>query len=56
MAERLDRGITGARWQRRTLDALQRSRAKGGALTLLLERYLAGTAAGRPVHEWPIEG
>jgi gamma-glutamyl:cysteine ligase YbdK (ATP-grasp superfamily) len=56
VADRVDRGITGARWQRRTLDALRKSRAREGSLALLLERYLAGAATGRPVHEWPIEG
>ena len=51
IADRVERGITPARWQRRTLESfgeLERS----AALAQLVEAYLAQIATGRPVSEW----
>jgi hypothetical protein len=45
-------GQTGARWQRRALDAFE---ADGdGAFVRMLERYLACSQDGAPVHTWMI--
>ena len=55
IADRADQGMTGARWQRRTLEALRARQARDEALALLLERYLAASAAGHPVHGWAID-
>jgi hypothetical protein len=52
VAERVARGVTGARWQRRTLERLGSGRTRREALAALLKRYLAAAATGRPVHEW----
>jgi hypothetical protein len=52
IASRVERRVTGARWQRATLARLEATRARGVALAAMLERYLAAAATGRPVHEW----
>ncbi|HYY82229.1 MAG TPA: glutamate-cysteine ligase family protein [Actinomycetes bacterium] len=52
--ERLAAGQTGARWQVRTLAALEPRLGRGRALHQLLERYLELSAADRPVHTWPV--
>ena len=53
LAARVERGATGARWQRRALAALERDRrCRAEASAAMLERYLAASASGRPVHEW----
>jgi hypothetical protein len=54
IAERVARGVTGARWQRRVLAALERDRPRAEALVALAERYLDAAASERPVHEWPV--
>jgi hypothetical protein len=51
---RVARRATGARWQRRALERLGRDHSRPAALALLLERYLAAVASGRPVHEWDV--
>jgi hypothetical protein len=56
IAQRVACGQTGAAWQRRTLAALEDGMPREAALRVLLERYLAHSAAGRPVHTWPVEG
>jgi hypothetical protein len=56
IAIRLATGRTGARWQRHTLANLERRVTRETALRQLVERYLAHTASGRPVHEWPVDG
>jgi hypothetical protein len=53
--ERVASGLTGARWQRRTLERVARERTREEALAALLERYLAGFASGLPVHRWPAD-
>lgn len=52
IAARVDVGVTGARWQRRMLDALGGPSSQ--ALRALVERYVVESASGRPVHEWPL--
>jgi len=54
VARRVERGQTGAIWQRESLARLRASGAEQGALRLLLERYLTASETGRPVHEWSI--
>jgi gamma-glutamyl:cysteine ligase YbdK (ATP-grasp superfamily) len=54
VAERVARGVTGARWQRRTLAALEVEMPRADAVAALLERYLEAEATERPVHEWPV--
>lgn len=52
---RVERGVTGARWQQRMLDALERTRPREQALSALVDRYIELSATGAPVHEWPLE-
>ena len=49
--DRLDSQVTPAAWQRRTLDGLS-GEARPEALRLLVEKYLAMVATGKPVTEW----
>lgn len=49
---RLDRGVTGARWQRERLDECLLHRRRDDALACMMEGYIARSLAGRPVHEW----
>jgi hypothetical protein len=49
---RVDRRITGARWQRRALAALAARMPARDAVHAMFERYLAAAASGQPVHEW----
>ena len=49
-------GQTGSSWQLATLGALERTAARDVALERLVERYLALSLTGVPVHEWPVEG
>jgi hypothetical protein len=51
---RVARRQTGARWQRWTLAALDERLPRAEAIPAMFERYLAASATGRPVHEWPI--
>jgi hypothetical protein len=46
---------TGAVWQRRVLAGLEPRLGRTGALTEMLERYLACSEGGQPVHRWPLE-
>lgn len=52
---RVERGVTGARWQRWTVNRLEDRRPTPQATAAMLERYLAAQATGRPVHEWPLD-
>ncbi|QRK09120.1 glutamate--cysteine ligase [Archangium violaceum] len=52
---RLRAGCTGARWQRKMLARLEAHMPRQDALGALLERYMAHSTSGRPVHEWPMD-
>jgi gamma-glutamyl:cysteine ligase YbdK (ATP-grasp superfamily) len=53
MAQRVACGVSGAAWQRQTLEALQAGgMPRDRALGELLERYLRGVESGLPVHRW----
>jgi hypothetical protein len=55
--QRCRTGLTGAAWQVRAVDALERRGAdRGGAIRGMLARYLDGTTANAPVHTWPVPG
>jgi hypothetical protein len=46
---------TGASWQLRTVEALERRGAdRMTAIRGMLERYLEGTTNNAPVHTWPV--
>jgi hypothetical protein len=50
---RVDSGVTGAVWQRRTLERLlTRGVERDEALRLMLEKYVVNFQSGRPVHDW----
>jgi len=49
--DRLDSGITPARWQRRAVAAMD-DLPREEAMCRLVEEYLANAASGRPVTEW----
>lgn len=53
---RVASGMTGARWQRRTLAELERRLGRPEALVAMLERYVHAAALGSPVHCWPVDG
>jgi hypothetical protein len=53
---RVATGQTGAAWQRAALAATEPGRSREQALTVMLDRYLACAATGRPVHTWPTPG
>jgi hypothetical protein len=55
IASRVSCRITGARWQRRALAQLERSRARPDALAAMLQGYVSCAATGSPVHCWPID-
>jgi len=48
-------GQTGSVWQRRVLDELDTRVDRNRALAMMLERYLALSETGEPVHTWPLE-
>jgi hypothetical protein len=52
IARRVDRGVTGSRWQKRTLASLERTLGRREALAAMFARYRIETDAGSPVHEW----
>jgi hypothetical protein len=52
---RVHRGVTGAVWQRRTLQGLlARGVERDEALRLMLERYVTNFESGKPVHTWEL--
>lgn len=54
VAGRCERGMTGARWQLRTLESLEPRLDRDDALVTMMERYLENAASGEPVHRWPL--
>lgn len=52
IGERVSKGMSPARWQRRVLDHLDARMARPQALHRLLEIYLAEARTGRPVSQW----
>jgi hypothetical protein len=55
IAERTRRRQTGAVWQRQVLADLEGRFERGRALAVMLERYLAHSERGEPVHTWPLD-
>jgi hypothetical protein len=55
VARRVATGQTGSSWQRRQLAALEPGLDRRAALAAMLERYVALSERGNPVHEWPVE-
>jgi len=55
LANRLERRQTGAQWQRRALAHFEKGKPRPEALRAVVERYLALSDAGTPVHSWPVE-
>jgi hypothetical protein len=55
ISERCARRRTGAAWQRHVLADLDNRLERRRALAVMLERYLAHSESGEPVHTWPIE-
>lgn len=55
VAARVSCHVTGARWQRRVLAELEKSRGRSESLAVMLQGYMACAATGSPVHCWPIE-
>ncbi len=53
IANRIDRRMTGSRWQRACFDDACRRSAPGPAARAMLERYMTLSSEGRPVAEWP---
>ena len=51
---RIQRGCTGARWQRRMLDHLEKRSPRRQAVVALLDRYLEKLDQGCPVGEWTV--
>jgi gamma-glutamyl:cysteine ligase YbdK (ATP-grasp superfamily) len=55
IAERCARRQTGASWQRRVLSNLDDRLERRRALAVMLERYMALSESGEPVHTWPLD-
>lgn len=51
---RLRHRVSGARWQARVLAACERRSSRREAIHAMFARYLALSASGAPVHEWPL--
>lgn len=54
VVERVERGQTGAAWQRARLASLESGRSRSEALHLMFEDYLARSISGEPVHRWKV--
>jgi gamma-glutamyl:cysteine ligase YbdK (ATP-grasp superfamily) len=52
ISRRVDRGVTGARWQRHALAAFEATSERREAIAAMFARYRAEADRGRPVHEW----
>ena len=52
IANRIDVGQTGARWQRSALHSLRRGHSRQNALTQLVSEYAARADTQQPVHTW----
>jgi gamma-glutamyl:cysteine ligase YbdK (ATP-grasp superfamily) len=55
ISERCARRRTGAAWQQRVLADLDTRLERRRALAVMLERYLAHSESGEPVHTWPFD-
>lgn len=55
LGERSEAGQTGAVWQRKAAGMLERRMGREAALEAMLERYIALSESGVPVHRWPVE-
>jgi len=53
--QRLDKRITGARWQLQTLRHFEKSMTRSAALPAMLNSYLEQADSGKPVHLWSTE-
>lgn len=53
-AARVNAGQTGAVWQRKATERLERSLSREKALAAMLALYAAHAQAGEPVHTWPL--
>ncbi|MEZ0285833.1 MAG: glutamate--cysteine ligase, partial [Thermoleophilia bacterium] len=54
MGERVTAEVTGARWQRAALAAIEERMMRGTALAATLDAYIEAQFSGLPVHRWPI--
>lgn len=54
VADRLERRMTGARWQRQALARYEEARPRAEAMGAVLRRYLALSESGEPAHTWPL--
>ncbi len=54
IAERVETGMTGALWQRRTLARLETAMSRRDALAAMTEAYIARCASGAPVSSWDL--
>lgn len=54
IVQRLERNITGASWQRNTLESLASGMSRQGACQAMFARYCQYQLADRPIHEWPL--
>jgi gamma-glutamyl:cysteine ligase YbdK (ATP-grasp superfamily) len=56
IARRVQRGRTGARWQRATFESVRRTGASvDAASAAVVQRYLQQAATGRPIDAWDVE-
>lgn len=55
ITRRVERGVTGARWQRATYDALAQASGPERAAARMLEQYLVLSEKGESVTDWPVE-
>ncbi|MCF7981606.1 MAG: hypothetical protein K9K86_06445 [Pseudomonadales bacterium] len=53
--QRLDKRITGARWQLKTLQHYEQKMKRDEALTAMLNCYLTQAYSGKPVHQWSMQ-
>ncbi len=47
--------MSGARWQRDIVQKLRKNASVNDAYTAMLERYMANSDSGLPLHEWSVE-
>ena len=52
---RLETGMSGARWQRRTVARLRRQYDKRESYRRMLEIYMTNSDGGKPLHEWSLD-
>jgi hypothetical protein len=56
VAQRVERRMTGSRWQRACFDRASKGSDARSAARAMLERYMFLSEEGRPVAEWPCDG